>query len=110
MRTSESGGGSGHTYSTTEQVIGTWIDGKPIYEITYDLESVTTLSSSYSHSGIVISTIKKIISISSAIDANGQSIPLIVGLYSDNELAVAFAGGPNNGLKSFTIQYTKTTD
>lgn len=23
-----------HTYSTTEQVVGTWIDGKPIYEIT----------------------------------------------------------------------------
>ena len=26
------GGGSGHTYSTTEQVVGTWIDGKPVYE------------------------------------------------------------------------------
>ena len=26
----ESGGG--HTYSTTEHVIGTWIDGKPLYE------------------------------------------------------------------------------
>lgn len=25
-------GGSGHTYSTTEQVVGTWIDGKPLYE------------------------------------------------------------------------------
>jgi hypothetical protein len=23
-----------HTYSTTEQVVGTWIDGKPIYELT----------------------------------------------------------------------------
>lgn len=25
-----------HTYSTTEQVVGTWIDGKPIYEVTID--------------------------------------------------------------------------
>lgn len=26
--------GSNHTYSTTEQVVGTWIDGKPLYEKT----------------------------------------------------------------------------
>jgi hypothetical protein len=31
--------GSTHTYSTTEQVIGTWIDGKPIYEISFILTS-----------------------------------------------------------------------
>ena len=37
MRTSEGGGGgsSGHDYSTTEQVVGTWIDGKPLYEKTF---------------------------------------------------------------------------
>jgi len=28
--------GSGHTYSTTEQVVGTWIDGKPLYEKTFN--------------------------------------------------------------------------
>lgn len=27
--------GSTHTYSTTEQVIGTWIDGTPVYEKTF---------------------------------------------------------------------------
>ena len=26
--------GSSHTYSTTEHVVGTWIDGRPVYEIT----------------------------------------------------------------------------
>lgn len=25
----------GHNYSTTEQVVGTWIDGKPVYERTF---------------------------------------------------------------------------
>ena len=30
---------SGHTYSTTEQVIGTWIDGKPLYEKSYIYEN-----------------------------------------------------------------------
>lgn len=32
-----------HTYSTTEKVVGTWIDGRPIYEIVLDVNS--TLSS-----------------------------------------------------------------
>lgn len=27
---------SGHVYSTEEKVVGTWIDGKPLYEITFD--------------------------------------------------------------------------
>ena len=37
----------GHNYSTNEQVVGTWIDGKPLYEktlaitVTTDYESVT---------------------------------------------------------------------
>jgi hypothetical protein len=39
------GGGSTHTYSTTEQVVGTWIDGKPIYEKTI---SFTNQTSSFS--------------------------------------------------------------
>lgn len=29
------GGGSGHDYSTSEQIIGKWIDNKPLYEKTY---------------------------------------------------------------------------
>lgn len=34
VNANESSGSSGHTYSTTEQVVGTWIDGKTLYEIT----------------------------------------------------------------------------
>lgn len=26
------GGGSNHTYSTTEQIVGVWTDGSPVYE------------------------------------------------------------------------------
>lgn len=33
------GGSSGHDYSTTEQVVGKWINGKPLYEITYEANS-----------------------------------------------------------------------
>ena len=39
-----SGGGSGiHTYSTTEQKVGKWIDDSDIYEITISLESPFSL-------------------------------------------------------------------
>lgn len=36
------GGGSTHTYSTTEQVVGTWIDGKPLYEIVVQYTTTPT--------------------------------------------------------------------
>lgn len=31
------GGGGGFNYSTTEQVIGTWVNGKPLYQISYPM-------------------------------------------------------------------------
>ena len=34
-----------HTYSTTEQVVGTWIDGKPLYEKTLFFNNVTLTNS-----------------------------------------------------------------
>lgn len=34
VNANQSGGGNYHCYSTTEQVIGEWIDGKPLYEVT----------------------------------------------------------------------------
>lgn len=37
-------GSFGHTYSTTEQVVGTWIDGKPIYEISIPFTISGTVS------------------------------------------------------------------
>lgn len=38
------GGSSGHTYSTNEQIVGTWIDGSTVYETTFDLGSDITIS------------------------------------------------------------------
>lgn len=34
------GGSSSHEYSTTEKVIGTWIDGSDVYEKTYVINSI----------------------------------------------------------------------
>lgn len=39
-------GGGGHTYSTTEQVVGTWIDGSPVYEIVLETDTQVQLDNS----------------------------------------------------------------
>jgi hypothetical protein len=47
-----SGGGgssSGINYSTTEQVIGTWIDGKPLYAKTIEVHNLVSGNNTISH-------------------------------------------------------------
>jgi hypothetical protein len=36
--------GGGHTYSTTEQVVSTWIDGSPVYEIVLETDTQVQLN------------------------------------------------------------------
>lgn len=49
------GGGSSDHYSTTEQKIGKWIDGKDLYEITISTTTPSTDSSAtiYSFAGVI---------------------------------------------------------
>ena len=113
-------------YSTTEQVIGTWIDGKPLYRITYTFDLDGT-----SQSG------EKVIDISSLnfdtiTNLNGTTKQIstatywrdIIQAYAYSSTAVSEYSGvfvSDNDLKfryrglSFTkvyitLEYTKTTD
>lgn len=52
--------GGGHTYSTTEHVVGTWIDGSPIYEKVYEYTNPTAGNTIVQHG---ISNFDKIISV-----------------------------------------------
>lgn len=112
--TDDSGGGSsGHNYSTTEQVIGTWIDGKPLYEKTLDFSSSpkTLTRNSWTRLGISDLDIKTIVDVTAINDA-GDCFKMLAGSkgsYSDTEIL--------NGLTSrditayfIVLQYTKTTD
>ena len=49
------GGSNGHNYSTTEQVVGTWIDGSTLYEKTYTY-SFTASSSDYEYNIATLSS------------------------------------------------------
>lgn len=112
LKETGSSSSGGHNYSTNEQVIGTWIDGKPIYEITYELATPFTINStSYIHSGITPANIKSLIGMPEIIDVHGQSAPIVARLYSDGEIALAALNTVYGiDLKYLIVRYTKTTD
>ena len=105
-----------HEYSTEEKVIGTWADGKPIYEITIDLGE-WTLNSSLNYDATHLN-IDEVIFIDASWHQTNQpnyrgTISTTSGI--DNR-CLYFNGTYIKGASSYfthryiTIQYTKTTD
>ena len=112
-------GTSYEKYSTTEEVIGTWIDGKPIYRKTFNNISVT--SSEYSVIPIATGlTIDNLINISGYLVNNGRwIIPLnSIDIKYANMARVSYDKQTSSlelvtqnwtGTATVTIEYTKTT-
>lgn len=114
-----------HHYSTSEQVIGTWIDGKPLYERTYKYEIATTISAGQTNL-INVGTDKVIINISALMrnKTNGRSYQLSYNnagssgnstnlIYSDTgylQIRITNDQWSTDYVLYATIQYTKTTD
>lgn len=112
----ESGGGSEHTYSETEQVIGIWIDGKPLYEKTY---LVTSPSSTSTENLVNLASlsVKHMIRIDATIfqtnnDATDSTNFFKVWYSSNNGniRCLIMESAYCNMDMAVTIQYTKTTD
>ena len=111
-------GMSGHVYSQTEQVVGTWIDGKPIYEKTVDIENLPNNTTKNVTHGI--SDIALIIDIRGFASGVSNTIPLpyssVGGTYNINVNAdttnINIQTGYNaTGYSGYvTLRYTKTTD
>ena len=107
-------------YSTTEEVVGTWIDGKPIYRKTFNNISVT--SSEYSVIPIATGlTIDNLINISGYLVNNGRWIVTLnsVDIQYANMARVSYDKQTSSlelitqnwtGTATVTIEYTKTTD
>ena len=114
IATSGGGGSSGHNYSTTEQVVGTWIDGKTLYEKTistgaFSLDNLTTM-----HTILTDSNIDLIISITGMVMEAGiiYAVPesgLRIKYNSPNLIAEKYAGSWVVTEGYVTIRYTKTT-
>lgn len=99
-----------NTYSTDEQRIGTWIDGKPLYRIvaSINLQNYTSWTNL-----VHISNLKRVINIYGYL--NNVNIPRYESpsyftqfLYENNYIKVMCNG--NTGSGYLVIEYTKTTD
>lgn len=83
-----------HTYSTTEQVVGTWIDGSTVYE------KVCTGTTNTSTSQVLASGVGKIISVSG--HAGTYALPA-VQLDSDRQYIIVLLGEATHEAKLFTL-------
>ena len=102
----------GSNYSTDEQVVGTWVDGKPIYQKTIFFNPVMYVSSTaWSATTEDVSNIENIISGEGySVDGTRQSRPMC--LFLDGVLKI-MSGRDNVGSDSIsgvTYRYTKITD
>lgn len=104
-------GALAHHYSTTEHIIGTWIDGKPIYENIIDNGIDMGISNSgWQTTGITINNGKMIISCFGI--SNDNSFQGAIMGYVDNNILFCQTGrnGSSAWVRYFIIRYTKTTD
>ena len=112
---------SGVVYSTEERVIGKWIDGKPIYQKTIELGTLSIGPSTIAHN---IDNLEMCIYNAASVErpqygrvmlpiasADANWLALFVGVNSDNmtfDIGRGIGAQLTNAIA--TIQYTKTTD
>lgn len=106
-------GGYAHHYSTSETVIGTWIDGKPLYECTIDGLSLSVNTSWTSEVATNLNI--KYLANATLYENSNPTNPIIVNVEQVQVLNGGFriVHGNNNSGRTITmavIQYTKTTD
>lgn len=98
-----------HTYSTAEQIVGTWIDGSTIYEKTFVLPSqVTTVANSWSTiTGLTLSGNENIIVSTEIYLANDKSCK--VGLGKNDNGIFKYFDTIALLIDQVTIRYTKSS-
>lgn len=115
---------AGDVYSTTERVVGTWIDGKPVYEKTIAITSPTVTEDGTVAIDVIdtISNLKKNISINGYLNSATNLIPLPmfannsghqfkVIVSNNGEIKVISSSTSFNNFDGYAvIRYTKTTD
>lgn len=108
-------------YSIGEKVVGTWVDGKPIYQKTIDLGNLPNATTA--HVNTEISNAKRLINyFATATDANGGQIAfprlwiggtgdMYIGFGANLSTINIATTSDRSGMTGYcTVQYTKTTD
>ena len=119
------GNGSGEVYSTTERVVGKWIDGSTLYQKTVDCGALTDASSANASKNVnhSIANISKIVNVYGAgIHSNGSTITIPYAYVSNDNVAtrinvavgpalveIYYRGNLSSTTAYVTLQYTKTT-
>jgi len=112
------GGGGGVHYSTSEQVIGTWTNNKPLYQRTYSLTGGIVIGS-YGHISLPADSIVRGFD-GYAYRNSHASVDKFNGFINSGDLYVSIRSGqieywisnifnPVEEIE-FTVQYTKVTD
>lgn len=102
-------------YSTSEHVIGTWIDGKPLYEKTFTgLSQATSGTAWIVVTGTDIANLKEIIN-ADVYGLSGENalVHMAIAEYTayQNKLRIEMVSNTfDRTITMATIQYTKTTD
>lgn len=101
-----SNGSNLHKYSTQEHIVGTWIDGKPIYEKTYHNVAMSGALPLNSYNRTVIDTNSNIDTLIKA----GGMIHYEYGAYTQHELPYCRVIFNNNvtSSASFSVDIQKT--
>lgn len=98
-------------YSTTEKVVGTWIDGKPLYQKTYECNELVPSENWYTTSIVSPNNIKQIVNtIAGDTNASMTYISSIANLNNSGYFGMYNTRSENVRVMYMTIQYTKTTD
>ena len=107
--------GNDTDYSTEEKIVGTWIDGKPIYQKTFTANG--TMSSGAELG--TIDNLKRVIKLDGGFMDSNNSHGIFPWVYT-NQFADVFVDSGNNKVMIVfnqtvkdpivTVQYTKTTD
>lgn len=102
-------------YSTEEQVIGKWIDGKPLYSKTIEEQITSYGEGTYPHMTTSISNLKEVINIEYIFNYGSNyeyysSTNLNMYLSKESNNDIVFIAPENPGKITITIYYTKTTD
>ena len=103
-------------YSDEEREIGVWRDGKPLYEKTYILNSLSVASDTWVDTGISIGDIDAFVD-AFVLDTNTShkqrfvclGVGIIGGTSGNIGIYCNFNSSPRT-MSSLTIRYTKTTD
>lgn len=100
-----------HQYSTTEHAVGTWIDGRTVYEITFDRHTDPVAMSAYSwYVFATYGTSIKIIDAMGIVVDNGaisSNYPIIANYDSGDISIMHLRNGVTDTMGYITIQFVK---